>query len=80
MFGKKEIEQLKSIPLPDNTFQRRISNMATYVRNQEKIKFFVSSIVDELTGIASCGPFVAFAHCKFNEKLMKKTLFCKNFH
>ncbi|CAH0563098.1 unnamed protein product [Brassicogethes aeneus] len=40
MFGKQEVEKLKNIPLSENTIQRRISDMATDVRDQviEKIK------------------------------------------
>lgn len=43
MFGKQEVEKLKSIPLSDNTIQRRINNLATDVRDQDrknKGKFF----------------------------------------
>lgn len=81
MFGKQEIEKLKSIPLSDNTIQRRISNMATDVRDQviEKIKksSFVSLQFDESTDIAGCAQFVAFVRFESNEKLMEEILFCK---
>ncbi|KAK4886170.1 hypothetical protein RN001_002441 [Aquatica leii] len=40
MFGKQEIEKLKSVPLSDNTIQRRISDMAidfvAFVRFESK--------------------------------------------
>jgi len=72
MFGKQEVEKLKSIPLSDNTIQRRISNMATDVRDQviEKIKksSFVSFQFDESTDIAGCAQFVAFVRFETNEK------------
>ncbi|XP_054723267.1 zinc finger BED domain-containing protein 5-like [Uloborus diversus] len=81
MFGKQEIEKLKSIPLSDNTIQRRISNMATDVRDQviEKIKksSFVSLQFDESTDIAGCAQFVAFVRFESNEKLIEEILFCK---
>lgn len=81
MFGKQEVEKLKSIPLSDNTIQRRISNMATDVRDQviEKIKksSFVSLQFDESTDIASCAQFVAFVRFESNEIIMEEILFCK---
>lgn len=81
MFGKQEVEKLKSIPLSDNTIQRRISNMATDVRDQviEKIKksSFVSLQFDESTDIAGCAQFVAFVRFESNEILMEEILFCK---
>nr|XP_022909864.1 protein FAM200A-like [Onthophagus taurus] len=81
MFGKQEVEKLKSIPLSDNTIQRTISNMATDVRDQviEKIKksSFVSLQFDESTDIAGCAQFVAFVRVESNEILMEEILFCK---
>ncbi|XP_071053350.1 zinc finger BED domain-containing protein 5-like [Onthophagus taurus] len=81
MFGKQEVEKLKSIPLSDNTIQRRISNMATDVRDQviEKIKksSFMSLQFDESTDIAGCAQFVAFVHFESHEILMEEILFCK---
>lgn len=72
MFGKQEVEKLKSIPLSDNTIQRRISDMATDVRNQviEKIKesTFVSLQFDESTDIGGCAQFVAFVRFESSEK------------
>lgn len=81
MFGKQEVEKLKSIPLSDNTIQRRISNMASDVRDQviEKIKksSFVSLQFDESTDIAGCAQFVAFVRFESNEIIMEEILFCK---
>lgn len=81
MFGKQEVEKLKSIPLSDNTIQRRISDMATDVRDQviEKIQesTFVSLQFDESTDIAGCAQFVAFVRFESNERLMEEILFCK---
>lgn len=80
MFGK-QVEKLKSIPLSDNTIQRRISDMATDVRDQviEKIKesTFVSLQFDESTDISSCAQFVAFVRFESNERLMEEIQFCK---
>lgn len=39
IFGKREIEKLKSIPIFDNTIQCRISNMDTDVCDQNKEEF-----------------------------------------
>nr|XP_022909920.1 zinc finger BED domain-containing protein 5-like [Onthophagus taurus] len=81
MFGKQEVEKLKSIPISNNTIQRRISNMATDVRDQviEKIKksSFVSLQFEESTDIAGCAQFVAFVRFESNEILMEEILFCK---
>ncbi|KAL0822667.1 hypothetical protein ABMA28_004690 [Loxostege sticticalis] len=81
MFGKQEVEKLKSIPLSDNTIQRRISDMATDVRDQviEKIResTFVALQFDESTDIADCAQFVAFVRFESNEKLMEEILFCR---
>lgn len=81
MFGKEEVKKLKSIPLSDNTIQRRISNMATDVRDQviEKVKksSFISLQFDESTDIAGCAQFVAFVRFESNEILMEEILFCK---
>ncbi|KAK5648387.1 hypothetical protein RI129_003279 [Pyrocoelia pectoralis] len=70
--------KLKSIPLSDNTIQRRISDMAADVRDQVVAKIkestFVSLQFDESTDIAG---FVAFVRFESNERLMEEILFCK---
>lgn len=66
-----------------NTIQRRIGDMATYIRDQviKKIKevevesTFVSLQFDESTDIADCAQFVAFARFESNEKLMDEISF-----
>ncbi|KAK5648664.1 hypothetical protein RI129_003556 [Pyrocoelia pectoralis] len=81
MFGKQEVQKLKSIPLPDNTIQRRISDMAADVRDQVVAKIkestFVSLQFDESTDIAGCAQFIAFVRFESNERLMEEILFCK---
>lgn len=81
MFGKQEVEKLKSIPLSVNTIQRRISDMVTDVRDQVigniKESTFVSLQFDESTDIAGCAQFVAFVRFNSDERLMEEILFCK---
>lgn len=80
MFGKQEVEKLKNMSISDNTIQRRISDMATDVRDQvkekNKGKTFVSLQFDESADIVGCAQFVAFVRFESSEKIMEEILFC----
>ncbi|XP_018563674.1 SCAN domain-containing protein 3-like [Anoplophora glabripennis] len=66
IFGKQAVEKLKTIPLSDNTIQRRISDMVTDVLDQviEKMKEkkFIS---------------LQFVRFESNERFLEEILFCK---
>lgn len=81
MLGKQEANKLKSIPLSDNTIERRINDMAGDIREQlvEKLKkspHFALQF-DESTDVADCAQFVVFVRFEADESINEDILFCK---
>lgn len=83
MVGKREADKFKSIPLSDNTIQRRMSDMAADIRDQliEKIKksTHIALQFDESTDISGCAQFWPLYGTKQTNALRKKFYFAKHF-
>ncbi|XP_023210685.1 zinc finger BED domain-containing protein 5-like [Centruroides sculpturatus] len=81
MLGRQEASKLKSIPLSDNTIERRINDMASDIREQvvEKLKkspHFALQF-DESTDVSDCAQFVVFVRFEADESITEDILFCK---
>lgn len=81
MIGKQEANKLKSIPLSDNTIERRINDMAVDIREQlvEKLKespYFALQF-DESTDVSGCAQFMVFVRFVTDGSIMEDLLFCK---
>jgi zinc finger BED domain-containing protein 5/7/8/9 len=80
MFGDTQAQQLKNIPLSDNTVERRISDMSQDINSQlnEKIKHTKFALqVDEATDTAKDAHLIAYVRYDNGDSLNEEMLFCK---
>ncbi|XP_026475993.1 zinc finger MYM-type protein 6-like, partial [Ctenocephalides felis] len=81
MFGESYADQIKSIPLADNTVGRRISDISDDLCDQliEKIKLSSFALqVDEATDVAKDAHLITYIRYVMENDIREELLFCKN--
>lgn len=81
MFGEKEANLVKTIPLSNDTVSRRITDMAGNVKDQLiqiiQCSPFFAIQVDETTDVAGLSQLLVFVRGKFQDAIFEDILFCK---
>ncbi|XP_026467745.1 zinc finger BED domain-containing protein 5-like [Ctenocephalides felis] len=80
MFGESYADQIKSIPLADNTVGRRISDISDDLCDQliEKIKLSSFALqVDEATDVANDAHLITYIRYVMENDIREELLFCK---
>ncbi|XP_026481385.1 zinc finger BED domain-containing protein 5-like [Ctenocephalides felis] len=80
MFGESYADQIKSIPLADNTVERRISDISDDLCDQliEKIKLSSFALqVDETTDVAKDAHLITYIRHVMENDIREELLFCK---
>ncbi|XP_026471061.1 SCAN domain-containing protein 3-like [Ctenocephalides felis] len=80
MFGESYADQIKSIPLADNTVGRRISDISDDLCDQliEKIKLSSFALqVDEATDVAKDAHLITYIRHVMENDIREELLFCK---
>ncbi|XP_026481364.1 protein FAM200A-like [Ctenocephalides felis] len=80
MFGESYADQIKSIPLADNTVGRRISDISDDLCDQliEKIKLSSFALqVDEATDVAKDAHLITYIRYVMENDIREELLFCK---
>jgi hypothetical protein len=79
--GEKVAKQLESIPLSNDTVSRRISDMASNVKEQliEKVKTikYYSIQLDESTDVSNMAHLLTFMRFEDEESVKEELLFCE---
>jgi hypothetical protein len=81
VLGEKVAKQLESIPLFNDTLSRRISDMASNVKEQfiDKVKGskYYSIQLDETTGVNNMAHLLTFIRFEDEESVKEELLFCE---
>jgi hypothetical protein len=81
VLGEKVAKQLESIPLSSDNVSRRISDMASNVKEQliEKVKAskYYSIQLDESTDVSNMAHLLTFIRFEDEESVKEELLFCK---
>lgn len=81
MFGEKQANKIKSIPLSNDTVSRRINDMS-YDTKEQLVRAIRGSPcfgiqLDESTDVAGLAQLIVFVRGIFQEKVFEDLLFCK---
>ena len=82
MFGPDLENEVKKIPLVDNTIGRRIQHMSEDIKQQMKIIFKDENVIfavqlDESTDISGLSQSLVFVRFIYNEKTIEQFLCCQ---
>ncbi|KAG0437337.1 Protein FAM200A [Dictyocoela muelleri] len=82
-FGDKHTDEIKKIPLSNNTMGIRIQDMSDNIKLQMKKIFEKEEIVfvlqlDESTDVSGSSKLLVYIRFIFEENIIEKFLFCQN--